>query len=162
MQFIIIATLLLSISTVFAQNKVYPNHQSSIIMADRITLIRTCILLLGLIFHIESMNAQRFNYEYKGVTFKCKAKAGVVTITSFDFKADDVTIPAVVATGNASYPVKEVSTFINGNNYSARRLVLEEGIERIANSSFIEFRKLQEVVLPSTLKMIGKNAFRNN
>lgn len=103
-----------------------------------------------------------FKYTYKGVTFKCKAKKGEVTITGFDVDAKEVTIPANVEYGNHYYPVKEIDTFINGNNYSAMRLVIEEGVETIANYAFVEFRKLVNVTLPNTIKEVGRNAFRDS
>ena len=131
-------------------------------MSRKLKNICCGILLLSLSLNVLPLSAQNFKYNYKGINFKCKVKAGSVVITGFDTEAEDVTIPAVVTVKNTSYPVKEVSTFINGNNYSAYRLVLEEGIERIDNSSFLEFRKLREVVLPSTMKIIEKRAFRKN
>lgn len=60
------------------------------------------------------------------------------------------------------YRVKSVSTFLNGVNYLAETLVLEEGIEDIDKFSFNEFRKLVSVTLPSSLRHVGRNAFRNN
>ncbi|MCH5307688.1 MAG: caspase family protein [Prevotella sp.] len=71
-------------------------------------------------------------------------------------------IPAVVYDGKQEYKVKSVSTFLNGVNYLAETLVLEEGIEEIDKFAFNEFRKLQSATLPSTIKHVGKNAFRNN
>ncbi len=103
-----------------------------------------------------------FKCNYEGVTFKCKAKKGYITITGFDVDASNVTIPAQVPFEGNTYPVVEVSTFINGNNYSATRLIIQEGVQRIDNYSFMEFRKLAEVTLPSSIVEIGKNAFRDN
>ena len=109
----------------------------------------------------KSLN-KTFTYYYQGVTFKCKAKNGNVTITEFDHDKSVVTIPAQVEYDNASYPVVEISTFINGNNYGTEILVIEEGVQRIDNRSFIEFRKLQEVTLPGSIREIGKDVFRKN
>lgn len=103
-----------------------------------------------------------FKVSYKGVTFKCKAKKGYITITGFDTGAGNVTIPGKVEFEGDYYPVREIDTFINGNNYAASRLVIEEGVEQIANFAFVEFRKLVDVTIPSTIKEIGKNAFRDN
>jgi len=102
-----------------------------------------------------------FKVDYEGVIFKCKAKKGYVTITGFDTNAENVTIPAKVEFQGEFYPVREVDTFINGNNYSAKRLVIEEGVESIANFAFIEFRKLVDVTIPNSINKIGKNAFRD-
>lgn len=103
-----------------------------------------------------------FKYYYEGVVFKCKAKKGYVTITGFDVGASDVRIPAQVEYAGSFYPVKYIDTFINGNNYSAARLVIEEGIQGIANFAFMEFRKLVDVTIPNSIREIGKNAFRDN
>lgn len=106
--------------------------------------------------------AQRFDYTYKGVNFKCKVVDGGVCITSFDANAAEVVIPAKVTYKGGSYPVKQVSTFLNGVNYLAVSLTLEEGIEDIDKFSFNEFRKLTSVKLPASVRHIGKNAFRDN
>ncbi len=106
--------------------------------------------------------AQKFDYVYKGMEFKCKIEDGGATVLRFDTKATDVTIPATVNYKGMNYPVKKVSTFLNGVNYLTVNLVLEEGIEEIDNFSFNEFRKLRQVSIPSTVRHIGKNAFRNN
>lgn len=103
-----------------------------------------------------------FKFLYEGVTFKCKAKKGYITITGFDTGAGNVTIPGKVEFEGDYYPVREIDTFINGNNYAATRLVIEEGVEQIASFAFVEFRKLVDVTIPTTVKEIGKNAFRDN
>lgn len=114
-----------------------------------------------LMFHV-CILLHAFDYTYKGVTFKCKKAGNTVIITSFDVKAPTVIIPAVVYDGNQEYKVKSVSTFLNGVNYLAETLVLEEGIEEIDKFAFNEFRKLRSAVLPSTIKHVGKNAFRDS
>lgn len=106
--------------------------------------------------------AQKFTYVYQGVEFKCKVTGQSACITSFDVKAQQVIIPAIVSYKGINYPVKSVSTFLNGVNYLAVSLTLEEGIEEIDKFSFNEFRKLIKVSLPSTIRHIGKNAFRDN
>ena len=103
-----------------------------------------------------------FKVLYEGVTFKCKAKKGYITITGFDTGAENVTIPGKVEFEGDYYIVREIDTFINGNNYAATKIVIEEGVEQIASFAFVEFRKLVDVTIPSTIKEIGKNAFRDN
>lgn len=103
-----------------------------------------------------------FKYKYEGVTFKCKAKKGYVTITEFDVNAENVIVPGKVEFEGSYYPVREIDTFINGNNYGARRLVIQEGVMFIANYAFIEFRNLIDVTIPNSISEIGKNAFRDN
>lgn len=103
-----------------------------------------------------------FKFQYQGVKFKCKAQKGIVTITEFDVSAKEVTIPAVVSYNGNEYPVKTISTHINGNNYAANSVVIQDGIEVIKPFAFVEFRNLESVVIPQTITEIGKNAFRNN
>lgn len=123
---------------------------------------KTIFFLLACLFAVAGM-AQRFSYTYKGVTFRCKVeKKSYVCITQFDVDADKVVIPANVSHEGKSYPVKRIDTFINGHNYLATSLLVEEGVEQIDAYSFNEFRKLKEVILPSSIKRVGKNAFREN
>lgn len=119
-------------------------------------------LLSTVILLILALNLFAFDYTYKGVDFKCKVTGDGVCITSFSVKATNVVIPSVVVNKGVEYRVKSVSTFLNGVNYLAETLVLEEGIEDIDKFSFNEFRKLVSVTLPSSLRHVGRNAFRNN
>lgn len=106
--------------------------------------------------------AQGFTYIYKGVEFKGKIDKGEATIKSFDKKEPDVTIPSTIIHKGTSYPVKSVSVFMNGVNYSTVNLTLEEGISEIDNFCFNEFRKLLVVNLPMSIRRVGKTAFRDN
>ena len=119
-------------------------------------------LLSTVILFILALNLFAFDFSYKGVDFKCKISGDGVCITSFSVKATNVVIPSVVVHKGVEYRVKSVSTFLNGVNYLAETLVLEEGIEDIDKYSFNEFRKLVSVTLPSSLRHVGRNAFRNN
>ena len=83
-----------------------------------------------------------FKSQYQGVTFNCRAKNGYVTVTGFETGAISVTIPAQVSYEGKHYPVTTIDTNINGNNYSAERLVISDGIQTIVKYSFAEFRKL--------------------
>lgn len=119
------------------------------------------ICLLFLLLQM-SVLIHAFDYIYKGVTFKCKISGQSVIITAFDVRAKYVVVPAKVMHNGGEYKVRSISTFLNGVNYMAESLELEEGIEDIDKFSFNEFRRLRKVTLPSTLSHIGKNAFRNN
>ncbi|MBD5252308.1 MAG: hypothetical protein HDR97_07460 [Bacteroides sp.] len=101
-------------------------------------------------------HARSFKYVYGDVTFKCNEDRGAITITSFDDDADVVVIPGSID----GVPVRKVSCFINGHNYMASELVIEEGVEEIAKFCFNEFRQLRKVTLPSTLIRVNSNAFR--
>lgn len=120
------------------------------------------VSFLFLLFFSITTNAQKFEYIYQGVEFKCKLVKDAVTITAFSLKASHVIIPSEVVYRGVRFPVKSVDVFMNGVNYLAETLVLEDGIEEIAKYSFNEFRKLQSVTLPPSLRHIGKYAFRNN
>ncbi len=118
-------------------------------------------MLVCCLFAVDAA-AAKFSYTYKGVTFTCKTKGNTACITEFDVDATTVVIPAVVQNGTISYPVTEVSTYISGCNYFTQELVIEEGVQTIANFCFIEFRNLVKVTLPSTIQRMGKNAFRKD
>lgn len=119
-------------------------------------------LLSTVILLILALTLFAFDYSYKGVDFKCKITNKGVCITGFSVKAKNVVIPSVISYRGLEYKVQSVSTFLNGVNYLTETLVLEEGIEDIDKFSFNEFRKLVSVTLPSSLRHIGRNAFRNN
>lgn len=103
--------------------------------------------------------AQRFTYTYDGIDFKCKVKSGTVCITGFDRNAATVVIPNRVVHKGRQYDVTEVDTYISGDNYSTVSLTLEEGIKYVTNYSFVEFRKLETVILPESIIKIGKKTF---
>ena len=124
--------------------------------------MKRIIIVLNLLLPVLSAMAQGFTYSYNGVEFKGKISHGKACIKSFDSKAPEVTIPAVITYKAENYPVKSVSTFMNGVNYSTVNLVIEEGVEEIDKFCFNEFRKLQSVLIPSTVRHVGKNAFRDN
>ncbi|MBQ9231439.1 MAG: caspase family protein [Prevotella sp.] len=119
------------------------------------------IYLFLILFHVSAV-LYAFDFTYQGVTFKCKTSGQFVTITGFDVRARKVVVPATVTHHGVTYQVKSISTFLNGVNYMAETLVLEEGIEDIDKFSFNEFRRLMDVTLPSSLSHIGRNAFRDN
>lgn len=106
--------------------------------------------------------ASAFDYEYKGVVFKCRPVGTIAVIVGFDREATDVVIPAIVEDNGTKYVVTEVNTFINGFVYNTRTVKIEEGIQRIAKHAFIEFHQLNKVTIPSTIQQIGRNAFRND
>lgn len=107
------------------------------------------------------VSAQRFEFNYEGVLFKAKINGKYVTITSFDYKAQDVVIPAAINYDGTVYPVKEIDVFGNAF-YKTRTLVIAEGVEVIGKYAFSRFTKLENVTLPSTIASIGRNAFPNS
>ena len=81
-------------------------------------------VLLCLLFVTMTTAAQKFDYTYQGVDFKCKLTGAEVTITSFSVKATKVVVPARVTYRNKEYPVKTIDVFLNGVNYLAEELVV--------------------------------------
>ena len=124
-------------------------------------LKRLLHILLIFMLGMNLCQAKSFKYTYKGITFKCKIIEGGVEIYGFDMKADQVVIPAQVSNEGATYQVKSIDTFLNGVNYLASKLVIEEGVESIESRAFMEFRNLKEITLPKSIQM-GKNVFRPN
>lgn len=114
--------------------------------------------IIGVLFCFSCLwgYAQRFTYTYDGIDFKCKVKSGTVCITGFDRNTATVVIPNRVVHKGRRYDVTEVDTYISGDNYSTVSLTLEEGIKYVANYSFVEFRKLETVILPESIIKIGK------
>lgn len=53
----------------------------------------------------------------------------------------------------------EVSSFPLQNQDSVKKLVIGEGIREIDRNSFLNYKNLEEVTLPSTLESIGSNVF---
>lgn len=137
-------------------------QQTAAVQGDKSLSQQELEMGMSLVAKSQKYQNVSFKFQYQGVTFKCKAQKGIVTITEFDVSAKDVTIPAVVSYNGNEYPVKTISTHINGNNYAANSVVIQDGIEVIKPFAFVEFRNLESVVIPQTITEIGKNAFRNN
>lgn len=137
-------------------------QQTAAVQGDKSLSQQELEMGMSLVAKSQKYQNVSFKFQYQGVTFKCKAQKGIVTITEFDVSAKEVTIPAVVSYNGNEYPVKTISTHINGNNYAANSVVIQNGIEVIKPFAFVEFRNLESVVIPQTITEIGKNAFRNN
>lgn len=137
-------------------------QQTAAVQGDKSPSQQELEMGMSLVAKSQKYQNVSFKFQYQGVTFKCKAQKGIVTITEFDVSAKEVTIPAVVSYNGNEYPVKTISTHINGNNYAANSVVIQDGIEVIKPFAFVEFRNLESVVIPQTITEIGKNAFRNN
>ena len=127
-------------------------------MRPKRLLLTLFVVLLGTTI----CQAKSFKYQYKNITFKCKIVEGGVDIIEFDMKAEEVVIPANAIDHGTTYQVKAIDTFLNGVNYLASKIEIEEGVESIESRAFMEFRKLKEVNLPSSLQRIGKNIIRPN
>lgn len=102
-----------------------------------------------------------FDFRYKGITFKCKLKGGVVCITGFDTNAKNVTIPASVSDRGLEYEVWSIDLWKGGINYMADTIIIEEGIRHIASRAFVGFHRLKYAHLPLSIAEIGSNCLRN-
>ena len=121
---------------------------------------RLLFTLMAILLGINICQAKSFKYTYKNVTFKCKTVEGGVEVYGFDMKADVVVIPGFVVDNGTTYQVKSIDTFLNGVNYLASKIIIEEGVEYIESRAFMEFRNLKELTLPNTIRRIGKNIIR--
>lgn len=123
-------------------------------MFRRFFVLTLCLVTLA--------QAYGFKYYYKGVTFDCKPhKGNTVTIKGFDMRARKVVIPSKVTDSGKTYTVKTIDTFSAFEVLSVESIVIEEGIVEIEKRAFYNCKKLKTVTLPSTLLMIGKDAFKN-
>lgn len=138
------------------------NHSVVVAKADKKTLFSIHRTPKAKPIQKSGPSKKRFRYKYEDVNFNCMVKDGDIVITGFDVNAKNVVIPSQVEFDGRYYPVMEVSTFINGNTYKTENLVMQEGIRKIGNYSFVEFRKLKNVTIPSSVMEIGKSAFYNH
>lgn len=132
-----------------------------------ILLIIICILSDGISHGLSAKNTGKqtneFQYLYKNVIFTCRENDGTVSITKFDGRAKTVEFPSEVTDRvlNKSYPVKSIDTYATNAPYMTEEVIISEGIETIEKKCFINFRSLNKVVLPSTVRWIDKKAFAN-
>lgn len=120
--------------------------------------------ILLLLFLIVGVQAYGFEYIYKGVKFECKILNGnMVTITKISPNAKTVYVPAEATDSKTGriYPVKFINVYSNFYKPRTETLMIEEGVEIIEKRAFAQYIKLKKVSLPSTIRKIGKNAFRN-
>lgn len=74
--------------------------------------------------------------------------------TIYDYSDDTIVIPSSIN----NVKIKSIAG-INLNN--VKKIIIEEGIEKIDNYAFLGCDNLEEIILPSTLKSIGSYAFLN-
>lgn len=122
--------------------------------------MRLIILLCSVLF---SLQIYAFDFTFKGVKFKCSAiNRSSAKITSWPRSIKSVEIPRKVEDKNGEeYDVVAINVYSSGDNYMTEELIICEGVKEISKSCFMEFRKLQKVKLPTTLSVVGKNAFGN-
>lgn len=88
-------------------------------------------------------------------------KATVIRDDSYE-NLTSVDIPATVTIEGKVYNVTAIEDNTFRNNYNIRSMTLLEGIESIGDYSFAWMENLLKLVLPSTLKSIGKEVIFNN
>lgn len=105
-----------------------------------------------------------FNYTYEGqtLTYTVIDKDAKTVKVKGNKISGDLVIPSVVKDGNDEYKVIALSdlAFYNCSDLSA--VILPEGLERIGISAFEGCTGLENHDLPSTLKEIGDNAYKNS
>lgn len=104
--------------------------------------------------------AQTFEYNYRGVDFKCKVKQGKTIIYGFNQDVGKVVIPSQVKDKRGkALCVSAISLFTEVSNYKTNTVAIESGITEIDDKCFFNFRKLQNVYIPNSIERIGKKAF---
>lgn len=98
--------------------------------------------ILGMNSELDSINESDIIY-YDTIYF-----------TIYDYSEDTLIIPSNI---NGTQ-IKSISG-ININN--VKKIIIEDGIEKIDNYSFLGCNNLEEIVLPTTLKTIGSYTFLN-
>ena len=122
--------------------------------------VRKLLMLMALVLSVIAVRAQSFDYYYRGVTFRCKAKNGRTAIKGFDRKAAKVVIPADVKDKNGRvHKVSTVDLFQEATIYKTNIVVIESGITEISDWCFLNFKDLQEVYIPNSTEKIGTFAF---
>ncbi|MBR2902288.1 MAG: leucine-rich repeat domain-containing protein [Clostridia bacterium] len=106
-----------------------------------IVAIAVCVLTSGIVFADEK---------------PVSGKAGENATWSYDEATATLTFSGTGET-KGSYDNKSWSVW----EYKAKHIVVEEGVERIGNETFSNFKKAETVSLPSTLKEIGESAFEH-
>lgn len=99
-------------------------------------------------------------YTYNGVEYAIfnNNKASVVKYVG---TGKEVTILGEITYNDKKYVVNEISprTFTNSN---VEKVIILEGVTKIADEAFYQARSLNTVVLPNTLVEIGSDAFSNS
>lgn len=126
-------------------------------MLKNIILLIIAAILLPL-----GIAAQSFNYNYRGVDFKCKIKDGKTIIRGFDQAAARVVIPSQVTDkkGN-THQVSIVDLYAEATVYQTNTVVIEQGINEIEDYCFLFFLNLSNVYIPNSIEKIGKKAFNS-
>ena len=94
-----------------------------------------------------------FTYSY------IKGKGAATLIGHAYSETRNITIPGSVKIGDDSYTVKKIGAGVFQNYNNLDTLVIESGVETIGEWAFGNNPYLHSVQLPTSLKVIGKNAF---
>lgn len=88
-----------------------------------------------------------------------KLEGGVAVITGYNGEQSDISVPARID----GHPVKVIGRLAKTNkrNTTVRRVTLPDTVEEIANGAFVGMDVLEGVILPGSLKYIGRYAFRD-
>lgn len=125
-------------------------------------MIRPLHFIFSLILFMGVNNAysQKFSYKYKGINFNCIVKNGRTFIIGFDSNAEKVLIPSKVNDGQGRiYQVSAIDLYDESTKYKTSTVAIEQGILEIDEYCFSRFSQLTDVLIPNSVKIIGRKAF---
>lgn len=77
-----------------------------------------------------------------------------IYFTIYDYEKETLTIPSKI---NGT----KITKVLGQNIGNVKKIIIEEGIEEIANYAFLGAKNVEEIVLPKSLNVIGNYAFTN-
>lgn len=95
-----------------------------------------------------------------GLNFSYTEGANVAKLIAGDYSSmEEIVIPGSVVIDDKTYIVKEIGARVFSNLDNLKSVVIEDGVEVIDNQAFWDCDNINNLVLPSTLKSIGSDAF---
>lgn len=126
-------------------------------MIKPLQIILAFIMLMGV---NNAYSQKKYNYKYKGINFDFIVKNGRTIITGFDSDADKVLIPSKVNDDQGrTYQVSAINLYDESTKYKTSTVALEQGIIEIDEYCFTRFSQLTDVLLPNSVKIVGRKAF---
>lgn len=114
------------------------------------------MLFLG----VNGAYSQKFRYKYKGIIFDCIVKNGRTFITGYDSDAEKVLIPSKVSDDQGrTYQVSAIDLYDESTKYKTTTVAIEQGVMEIEEYCFTRFPQLTDVLIPNSIKIVGKKAF---
>ena len=96
-----------------------------------------------------------------GMTYVCADGSGKEASLYAASDASDITVPSTFTFGENTYSVKTIGRSVFYGFTILNSLVIEEGIETICDMALQNCSNLKKLVIPSSLKTMGTDIFRN-